>query len=117
MSLLNTKVLPALSGMREAKVKSFEEVTNSQGGYVKVVLTLPDREYNYIVFPSQVDYVTSCLRNQLELQTEEVTLEEVLTKAKTTPIKVYFSYNTDLGKMNVAFHESRSAVKEEPVEL
>ena len=48
MSLLNTKVLPALNGRYETSVKSFEEVNNEQGGYVKVVLQLPDREYNYI---------------------------------------------------------------------
>lgn len=117
MSLLNTKVLPALSGMREATVKSFEEVANKEGGYVRVILKLSDREYTYIIFPSQVDYVTSCLRNQLELQDKEVTLETVLNKAKKSPIKVYFSYNTDLGKMNVAFHESRTTSKEEPAEL
>lgn len=115
MSLLNTKVLPALSGMREARIKSFKEVENDKGGYVETVLDLPDREYKYIIFPSQVDYVTSALRTQFEMQDEEVTLEEMLTKATTTSIKVWFAYNQDLGRMNVAFHESRT--QEEAVEL
>lgn len=115
MSLLETKVLPALSGMYETKVKSFEEVENQQGGYVKVVLDLPDREYNYCIFPSQVEYVTSALRTQFEIK-DETTLGEVLKLAAKTPIKVWFSYNQDLGRMNVAFHETKSK-SEEAVEL
>ena len=115
MSLLKTKVLPAVSGMREAHIKSFKEVENDKGGYVETILVLPDREYKYIIFPTQVDYVTSALRTQFEMQDEEVTLEEMLTKATTTPIKVWFTYNQDLGRMNVAFHESKT--QEEAVEL
>lgn len=115
MSLLNTKVLPALSGLREATVKSFKEIENDKGGYVETVLALPDREYKYIIFPTQVDYVTSALRTQFEMQDEEVTLEDMLIKAETTTIKVWFAYNQDLGRMNVAFHEPR--VQEVAVEL
>lgn len=117
MSLLQQKVLPTLTGKKEATVKDFEEVENTQGGYVKVILQLEDRDYTYCIFPTQVEYVTSCLRNQLGLPTtEETTLGEVLQGAKETPINVWFSYNNDLGRMNVAFHEPKSNV-EADVEL
>jgi hypothetical protein len=117
MSLLNTKVLPTLTGMREARIKSFKEETNDKGGYVRVVLQLSDREYQYCIFPKQVEYVTSALRSQLELQDKEVTLADVLEAAKETDIKVWFAYNTDFNRMNVAFHEPRVVESEEGVEL
>lgn len=118
MSLLNKKVLPALNGMYETTVKSFEEIENEQGGYVKVVLNLPDREYIHCIFPRSVEYVTSALRSQFEMRDEETTLEDMLVKAETTPIKVWFSYNYDYGRMNVAFHEPRVQEESEaPVEL
>ena len=37
MSLLNTKVLPTLTGMREARIKSFKEISNDKGGYVETI--------------------------------------------------------------------------------
>lgn len=118
MSLLNQKVLPALTGMREAKVRSFEEVENAQGGYVKVILDLGDRDYTYCIFPTQVEYVTGALRTQFDMQNESVTLGAMLEKAKTNTIKVWFSFNNDLGRMNVALHESKPrVVSEEAVEL
>lgn len=117
MSLLNTKVLPTLTGMREARIKSFKEISNDKGGYVETILILPDREYKYCIFPSQVEYVTSALRNQLGLQDKEVTLADVLEAAKETNIKVWFAYNIDFNRMNVAFHEPRIIENEEAVEL
>lgn len=117
MSLLNTKVLPTLTGMREARIKSFKEISNDKGGYVETVLTLPDREYKYCIFPSQVEYVTSALRNQLGLQDKEVTLAEVLKAAQKTTIKVWFAYNSDFNRMNVALHEPRIVEDEEAVDL
>ena len=120
MSLLNTKVLPALNGRYETNVKSFEEVNNEQGGYVKVVLQLPDREYNYIIFPSQVEYVIGALRTQFEMQNETVTLADMLNLGMTKTFYTWFRYNQDIGRMNVAFHESKQAQpdnSEAPVEL
>lgn len=117
MSLLNTKKLPALAGMREVTIKSFKEIENDKGGYIETVLLLPDREYKYCIFPSQVDYVTSTLANQLGKSDVEITLGEVLKLAQTTPIKVWFTYNTDLGRMNVAFHESKTVAQEEALDI
>ena len=75
------------------------------------------KQYKYCIFPSQVEYVTSALRNQLGLQDKEVTLADVLEAAKETNIKVWFAYNIDFNRMNVAFHEPRIIEDEEAVEL
>lgn len=115
MSLLQTVVLPALNGKYETKVKSFEEVTNDKGGYVKVILELPDREYQYNIFPTQVDYVTSALRSQFDKRGEAVSLGDMLTLGKTKSFNVWFAYNQDVGRMNVALHEPRVIVQESEV--
>lgn len=117
MSLLTTKKLPTLAGMKEATVKSFKEVENEKGGYVEVVLKLDDRDYTYCIFPSQIDYVMSTLANQLGKTDVEITLEDLLNLAKTTPIKVWFSYNNEFNRMNVAFHEAKPVVEEDAVDL
>jgi len=115
MSLLNTKVLPKLEGEYKVTIKSYEEIENDKGGYVKVVLQLPDREYQYNLFPSSVDYVARNLRNQFEIE-DEVTLGELLEKGTKTPFSVWFSYNQDYQSMNVAFHDT-TAVNEEAPDL
>ena len=114
MSLLNHKCLPTLSGKYEAKVKEYTEITNKQGGYIEVVLSLPDREFKYCVFPSQVDYVTSCLNRQLNASRDANSLGEALEiyKSKQTPLDVWFSYNETYGRMNVALHETTSVDEE-----
>lgn len=106
MTLLQTKVLPALEGKRTATVKSYKEVANNKGGYIELVLSLPDREYTYVVFPSQVNYLASCLQRQLGDKAKEYSLEDLLKLATKNEFSVWFSYNRDLQKMNVAFHES-----------
>lgn len=118
MSLLDTKVLPKLEGERVATLKSYREVINDKGGYVETILKLEDRDYTYNIFPTQLEYVTSALRNQFGLDTE-VTLGEVLDIAKTTEFKVWFAYNPQYGRMNVALHAPRvfTEVTEEAVEL
>ena len=115
MSLLNTKVLPRLEGEYEVTIKSYKEIENTQGGYIETVLQLPDREYKYCIFPTQVDYVASCLRNQYAVE-GETTLGEMLEKATKTPFKVWFSYNEDYGRMNVALHHSE-VISEEALDL
>lgn len=117
MTLLETQVLPALNGKYETKVKSFKEVTNDKGGYIETILELPDREYKYIIFPTQVEYVTSALRSQFDMRNEVVTLGDMLTKAQTTPINVWFNYNQDIGRMNVALHEPKVLVQEEEIQI
>lgn len=116
MSLLDTKVLPKLEGERVATLKSYREVINDKGGYVETILKLEDREYTYNIFPTQLEYVTSALRNQFGLDTE-VTLGEVLDIAKTTEFKVWFAYNPQYGRMNVALHAPRVETQEDSVEL
>lgn len=112
MSLLDKKVLAPLAGMREATVKSFREIENDKGGYVEVIFNLSDREYTYCVFPSQIEYVTSTLRTQFEVE-GETNLGEMLTLALTKTFKVWFNYNYDLGRMNVALHQPREVVSQE----
>lgn len=112
MSLLQTKALPALEGERVAKVKSYEEVENKEGGYIRLVLALKDRDYTYCVFPSQVEYIASCLQSQLGDKSKEYSLEQLLKLAKRNEFKVWFSYNKDIQKMNVAFHQSSNVVED-----
>lgn len=116
MSLLNHKCLPTLSGKYEVKIKSYQEITNAQGGYIEVVLSLPDREFKYCVFPSQVDYVTSCLNRQLGVERDANSLGEALEiyKKNQKSLDVWFSYNENYGRMNVALHES-TIVEEEHI--
>ena len=103
MSLLETKVLPKLAGEYKTKFKNFKEVENENGGYIETTLILPDREFKYLIFPSQVSYVASCLRNQFEIQ-DEVTLADVLTKGTKKEFTVYIDWNNEFGRYNVAFH-------------
>ena len=101
--------------MYEAHISSFKEISNDKGGYIEIKFTLPDREYTYCVFPTQIDYVTSTLRNQIE-QPELDNLGDVLkyiTKNNCT-INVWFSYNQDYGRMNVALHQP--ATEEEAID-
>lgn len=109
MSLLQTKVLPALNGKYTGKVTKFFEEENDNGGYVKVELLIEnDREYTYCIFPSQINYVISSLRAQLFDNKTECTLEDVLTEAMDKDINIWFTYNSEYNRMNVAFHESKS---------
>ena len=48
---------------------------------------------------------------------KDITIPAVLEAAKETDIKVWFAYNTDFNRMNVAFHEPRVVESEEGVEL
>lgn len=112
MSVFNQKVLPALSGKQEAKVKSFREVTNAQGGYLEVIFKLQDRDYTLNIFPGhgategkQSNYITSAIRKQLGRANESLSLLEVLELAKKNPINIWFSYSQEYGRMNVNFHE------------
>lgn len=146
MSLLNKKVIvpEKLNGLYSAKVKEYAEVENDKGGYVQVVFMLSsNREYTYTIFPSESDglldesgnlriskwtdemgkehkgsqynYVISSLAGQLNLPGEQ-DLATLLDAAKETEIGLSFSYNQDVGRMNVSF-KSLPDPQEEPVEL
>ena len=115
MSLLDYKCKPELSGMYECTVKSFKEVENSQGGYISVILDVPNYgDYTYCIFPTQIDYVTSCLNKQLEVPKNTYNIAESLTKFEKAKLKVWFTYNTDVQRMNVALHESKVVTEEAP---
>jgi hypothetical protein len=112
MSLLQQRVLPTLKGKYEAKVLAYEEIENEKGGYIKLTLGLPDRKYEYCVFPSQINYLTSSLKKQLG-DNIDTTVEGLLDMARETTINVWFSYNQEYGRMNVAFHEPYVADEDE----
>lgn len=133
MSLLDKKVIvpKKLNGLYSVTVLDYTEVENSQGGYIKVTFKVTeDRNYDYVIFPSESDgilddngnlrvtkwtdvagkehkgsqfnYVISSLASQLDMN-DELDLATLLDAAKETPVGLNFSYNQDLGKMNVAF--------------
>lgn len=111
--MLDTIVLAPLRGEKVAKVNSYKEVKNTQGGYIDVEFQLDDRTYNYVIFPGkgdaqgkQINYFVSCLRNQWNLD-QAMSLREVLEYGKEHEFRVWFSYNDFYGRMNVEFHESQ----------
>ena len=117
MSIFTQKVLPALTGKQQATVRSFKEVSNTNGGYLEVVFKLSDRDYTLNVFPGkgetagrQVNYITSAIRKQLGRDHEALSLVDVLELAKTNPINIWFSYSQEYERMNVNFHEPQSQV-------
>lgn len=112
MSLLDTVVLPALSGKYEAKVKDFAEITNQNGGYVQVTLQLPDREIKYVIFPGkgdakgrQINYVVSTLAKQFALDKQSNTLKNILEYGKEHAFNIWVSYNQTYNSINISFHE------------
>ena len=113
MSLLDSKVLPKLNGEYIVRVKSYKEITNDKGGYVQIVLQLPDREFTYNLFPSSIEYVARNLRNQFGIE-DETTLGELLETATKTDFKVWISYNQEYNSMNVSFHNNMMVEEEAP---
>lgn len=117
MSLLKTKIKKDLKGEYVTKIKSYEEIENTQGGYIQVVLELPDRDYNYIIFPSSIDYVARSLKQQFGLDTqEEYDFDVLLDMAKEREFTVWFEYNETYNRMNVDF-KKRNVVTEEAPDL
>ena len=104
MSLLDTVVLPKLNGSYEVVVKSYQEITNKDGGYIKVIFQFPDREYKFCLFPKRVDYFCSCLKKQFGVE-DKTTLRELLDTAKETPISVFIEWSDEYNSYNLAFHE------------
>lgn len=121
-----------LNGLYSCTVLDYTEVENTQGGYIKVTFKVTEnKNYDYIIFPSESDglldengnlrvtkwtdvagnehkgsqfnYVISSLASQLGVEGEETNLPDLLDIAKETPVGINFSYNQDLGKMNVSF--------------
>lgn len=145
MSLLKNKVIvpEKLNGLYSCTVLNYSEVENDKGGYIRVTFKITEnRNYDYIIFPSESDglldengnlrvakwtdaagkehkgsqynYVISALSSQLDMN-GELDLVTLLEAAKETPIGIAFTYNQDLGRMNVSFREL--VEDEEAVEL
>lgn len=135
MSLLKNKVIvpEKLNGLYSCTVLNYSEVENDKGGYIRVTFKVTEkRNYDYIIFPSESDglldengnlriakwidvagkehkgsqynYVISSLSSQLDMN-GELDLVTLLEAAKETPIGMLFTYNQDLGRMNVSFRE------------
>lgn len=147
MDLLNKKVIvpEKLNGLYSCTVLDYSPVENDKGGYIKVTFKVTEnRNYDYIIFPSESDglldengnlrvtrwtdetgkehkgsqynYVISSLANQLGMN-GKLDLVALLEAAKETPIGIVFSYNQDLGRMNLAFRDLKVQESEAPVEL
>lgn len=121
-SLFTEKVLPTLNGMREAKVTSYEFHNNDNGGYLQICFQLEDRIYVHNVFAGkgdnigrQINYTTSAIRRQLGMEQQAVSIVELLDIliASKTAIKIWFSYNTLVGRLSVNFHEPAPFIDEE----
>lgn len=147
MGLLNKKIIvpERLNGLYQATVLSYTDVENREGGYTKITFKVTEnRNFDYIIFPSdsdglrdsngnlritkwvdeagiehkgsQYNYVMSSLASQLNVD-GELTLTDLLDKAKTEPIGIEFSFNEDVGRMNASFKKIITIENEEAVEL
>lgn len=118
MSLLNYTAPQPLKGEYEGKLTSYKEIENDKGGYVelKFDVTNPEgsREYTHCLFSSSIDYFISAVGRQLE--TDERNLGSLLDLLKDKPIKIYFTWNDEYKRLNVAFHEP-VVVETEDIEL
>lgn len=104
MSLLSTTIKKRLTaGKYPMTIKSFKEFENDKGGYLQLVLSLPDREIKQNFFPSNLSYLGKNLRDQLDLENEDMDLQEILEASVNQEIFGIVSYN-EYG-LNIALHE------------
>lgn len=108
MSLLDYRCLPTLKGKYECIIDRYEEVENEQGGHIAIYLKLPDREFKWCVFPSQLDYVCKSLNFLLSDERSTYKINEALEIVKKDKIKLelYFNYNEEYKRMNVSFQDN-----------
>lgn len=112
MSLATYKCKPSLKGLYEVTLKSYNDIENDKGGYLETFLDVPNYgEYKYCIFPSQIDYITSCLNAQLGVERDKYNFAEAVSRLET--IKIWFSYNSDLGRMNLSFNEPKVQVEKQ----
>lgn len=101
---LNTVIQKKLeAGHYVVTVKDYENVENEKGGYLKVNLKFDDRDITDVVFPKSANYFFSCMRNQLDLETEDVSYADILNQLKGNNIDVWVYYN-EFGR-NIAYHK------------
>lgn len=105
MSLLDTVVLSKLKGSYDVVVKSYQEISNKEGGYIEIIFQFPDREYTFCLFPKRIEYFTSCLRNQFGVESQ-TTLRDLLEIAKETPITLFVEWSVEYNSYNFSFHEA-----------
>lgn len=104
MSLLKTTIKKKLAaGKTPMRIVTYKEVANDMGGYIEVHLALPDRNIQQNFFPSNIKYLGTSLRQQLNLADEDMELSEILEQAKGKDIFGVISYN-EYG-LNIALHE------------
>lgn len=108
MSLLNYRCLPTLKGKYECIIDRYMEVENENGGHIAIYLELPDREFKWCVFPSQIDYVCKNLNFTLGEERSTYPINEALEiiKNNKTKLELYFNYNTEYKRMNVSFQDN-----------
>ena len=80
-------------------------------------------QYNYLGEIMKIDFdfaIMYCRQIKQKLQNETVTLADMLDLGTTKKFYTWFRYNQDIGRMNVAFHESKqtqSDNSEAPIEM
>lgn len=96
---LDRKVLPRLAdGHHEVLLDDYKVVNNDRGGYISLVLKFADRNMQWVVFPTQIDYVAGMLQAQFGLQEQETTLGELLELAKTTVFDIWTEVDPQYGR-------------------
>lgn len=107
MSLLNYTAPQPLKGAYEGRLTSFKEIENEKGGYIELKFNVTNeegsREYTHCLFPSSLDYFISAVGKQLE--TSERNLGALLELVKANPIEMFFTWNEEYQRLNVAFHK------------
>lgn len=112
---LNTKIEKKLQeGVHIALLKSYENVENEKGGYLRCTWDIDGREITEIIFPRSANYFFGCLRKQLAMEDDDITYLELLETAKNISINLYVSYN-QYGR-NIAYHDTEAG-KAEKIDL
>lgn len=119
--IMDLKFNRKLRGRYDTKIVSYENIDNNKGGYCKLVVSTPIRkEYDIVIFPSQLNYWANNLADIAGLDTED--FEEVLNKLieEQTVFPLYYgvvSYSTEGKRYNngVSFYEPEISEVEEEI--
>ena len=115
---LNKMSYPALKeGAYEATFTSHNVIENDKGGYLRVVMTLPNgREITQAYFENQLDYLTGRLREQTSFGDGIAPYEEILDYAVGKEIKFWVYYDLDKdgkNRFNLTYSEPKSDTPKE----
>lgn len=104
---LNKVLLPKLEdGTYTVRIKHFQvqETMPDLNGEVKDRLefsvAFPDRIQKIVVFPQQYDYIFGCLRRQLNLQDEAITIGELLKASLKQDIVLQVAWSNEYKSFN-----------------